>query len=531
MTLRTVLSTFFGARRARPRAMAVGLAGVLALSACATTGGDGDEAAAAGTTLTIATSFTIDDLDPLENAFWGPEFGYVELLMRPERDGTPSPWVLEDLATVDERTWRLTLNDGVTFTNGRALDGAALAQLLTWTAQNNEGFAAAAAFEGAQATGPREVTLTTSAPVPALANVLADESMVPVFDVDAYETHRASGNAAAALLDAGLYTGPFVMESLDGQTAELAPVPDHWSGGPALDALTLRFVPEATSRVQAVQTGEADLALYMPTAVARTLDGRDDVFWVTGQPTGSTFSFMMNTASPGFEDPRVRRAAFAAVDYRALAEDVMAGQADVATSVFSASLPYAVDTQTTDPALAADLLEEAGWTAGPDGVRRRDGQPLRLRLLSYPQQPDSTTLATAMQGQLGAVGFAVEVQQVDDLTAAREGDDWDGALSGASLLSFGGSPVEGIADTLGTGGDQNFSGISDPALDAVIAELRTTFDDDRRTELLHEVQRINADQGYWAATVARLPGVVTNQTWRGYETPISNLWVTTTTAP
>lgn len=68
------------------------------LGGCATTAGPAP-AGDAPRTLTLATGFAIDDLDPLENGFWGPEFGYVELLMRPQRDGTPTPWVLADLAT------------------------------------------------------------------------------------------------------------------------------------------------------------------------------------------------------------------------------------------------------------------------------------------------------------------------------------------------------------------------------------------------------------------------------------------------
>ena len=526
MTLRAVLST-----KVRP-VTALSIA-ALALSACATTGGGGDAAAdpEAPATLTIATSFAIDDLDPLENAFWGPEFGYVELLMRPTREGTPEPWVLSDLQSTDDTTWTLTLNEGVAFTDGAGFDARALADLLTWTAENVDSFASASALASAEVTGQDEVTVTTSRPVPTLASVFADESMVPVFDVAGYEDHLAAGDAPSALVDAGLYTGPYAVQNLDDQAAELVPVAGYWGGTPALSALTVKFVPEASSRVQAVQTGEADLALYMPTAIEQTLEGRDDAVWVTGEPTGSTFSLSFNTRSPGWDDPAVRTAALLAVDYRALAEDVLDGLADTATSVFAPSLPYAVDTQETDLDAAADQLEAAGWTAGADGTRTRDGVPLTLRLLSYPQQPDSTTLAEALQVQLGEVGIDVQVSQVDDVTAAREGSDWDAAIVGDSLVSFGGSPVEGLTDGLVTGGSENYGGVSDATLDDLVARLSVSFDDAERTDLLERIQTVIHDQGYVAATVLRLPAVVSNQAWSGYETPISNLWVTADTAP
>ena len=481
-------------------------------------------------TLTIATSFAIDDLDPIANSFWGPEFGYVELLMRPERDGTPSPWVLEDMTASDDTTWELRLRDGVVFENGTVFDAEGLVDLIEFCNDNNESFSAALQLESVVVSGDDTVTLTTEEPVPSLRNVFADESNVPVFDVAAYQAHLEAGAEPAALLDAGLYSGPYVMTSLDEQSAELVPIDNYWDGEPALSSLTIKFVPEATSRVQAVQAGEADIALYMPTVVATTLAGRDDAFYVTGEPTGSTFSVQLRNAG-AYADPAVRRALFAAIDYRALAEDVLDGQAAIAESVFGPSFPFAIKTQVTDLDEAASLLDEAGWVLNGDGVRERDGESLTLRLLSYPQQPDSNTIAVALQSQLGEVGFAVEVTEVPDLTAAREGDEWDAAIVGDSLMSFSLSPEDGLRSDLVTGGDQNYMQVSNAELDQLVATLSTTFDEAVRNELLVKIQNVIHDNGLWAATIMRQPAVVTNAAWKGYETPLANMWVDARTAP
>lgn len=525
-------------RRPRPRSVRVArivallAVAVLSLTACATTGGaqpdtgptDGDK------TVTIATSYSIDDLDPLVNGYWGPEFGYVELLMRPERNGQPSPWVLSALEPVDDLTWRLTLNEGVRFGSGRALDGAALAQLLTWTAQNNATFGATASFASAEATGPLEVLLRTSEPSPTMPNLLADESNVLVLDVDAYEAYKASGAQPAALLEAGIYTGPYRVQSLDTQAAQLVPVADHWAGPPALDRVTVRFVPEAPARVQAVQAGEVDIALYMAASTARTLEGRDDAFYLTGEPSGLVYGLISRVASPVMQDERVRRAIYSAIDYRTLAEDVLQGQAGVATGLFPSTYPYAVDTQVTDPTLAGQLLDEAGWVPGADGVRAKDGQPLTVRLICSTALPDYVTISEAVQSQLRPVGIDVQVVQVDDLTVARDTPDWDVSLS-SSLLSFGGSPDQGITDLLSTGGDLDYAGISDPELDALAAELRRTLDSDRRTALLVQIQQLVTARGYYAVATQRVPTLVVGPEWKGYQPPVSNLWVDVTTTP
>ncbi len=511
----------------------------LGLAGCASTGGGAARGAAGGDgstsgpakgrTLRIATSFPITDLDPVKNGFWGPEFGYVELLMRPQRDGNPTPWVLKELRRVDDRTWDLQLNDGVRFWNGKPFDAAALVKLLDFMGKENTGFAGASAYGGASATGPLEVRLTTTRPVPSMANVLADEANVPVVDIEAYQRHLADKAAPAALVTAGIYTGPYEVTALTSQQATLRARSDHWSGTPALDGVTLRFVPQASARVQAVQAGEVDLALYLPTSTAKTLQGRTDAFYVQGTPTGTTFALQVNQASPPTNDVRIRRAVLTGIDYRALADNVLNGLAGVAESPYSPNLPYAVKTQVTDPGAAQALLDEAGWRRDAQGQRTKDGQPLRLSLLCYPQQPDSITLAVAIQAQLAQLGVTVDVKQVNDLSAARKQPGWNLAIAGASLLSFGMSPEEALTDNLRSGGEHNWGKIADPKMDALIDKLGTTFDQTQRHDLLREIQQRIWDDGIWAATVMRRPAVVTNAAWRDYEPPVANMWVTADT--
>lgn len=499
------------------------------LGGCATTGSGGEDGNA-DRTLTIATSYTIDDLDPVSSGYWGVEFGYVELLMRPQADGEPTPWALSDLQQVDDTTWRLTLNEGIRFRSGRALDGAALAQLLTFAAENTADFGTSSGFATAEATGPLEVALTTTAPSPTMPQLLADEANVPIFDVDAYQRWKDSGAPASALLDAGLYTGPYAVSGLDSQAMTLQPVQDHWSGQPALDGVTLRFVPEATARVQAVQAGEADLALYMASGVARTLEGRQDAYFLSGGATGFQWGLVSRVASPVMQDERVRRAIYAGIDYRAMAEDVLDGLTPPATSVFPPDYPYAVDSQVTDAALATRLLDEAGWLPGPDGIRLRDGRPLTVRIIAGTALPDYVVIAEAMQAQLRPIGIDMQVVTVDDLQAARDGADWEVSLS-SSLTSFGGSPDQAITELLTTDGSLNYAGISDAQLDAATAALRSTSDDARRNELLGEIQRILHDRGYYAVAAPRAATVVAGPNWRDYPVPVSNLWVDRTTVP
>ena len=52
---------------------------------------------------------------PTQNRFLGNEFGYAELLLRPQPDGNPTDWLLKDAVNESDRTWRLSLKEGITF--------------------------------------------------------------------------------------------------------------------------------------------------------------------------------------------------------------------------------------------------------------------------------------------------------------------------------------------------------------------------------------------------------------------------------
>lgn len=483
-------------------------------------------------TLTFATSFAIDDLDPAENAIWGVEFGYAELLMRPDRAGDPTPWVLEELTSTGPLTWRMTLPPDASFVNGRPLDAAALAELITFQLADNASFAAALPGATAAATGPHEVVLTTGRPAPNVPALLADESILPVYDSAAYRAHRDSGAPASALVDAGIYTGPYVVESLDSSAARLAPRADHWDGPPALEAVTVRFVPEAAARIQAVQAGEADIALYPSRATLPTLAGREYVAVVTDEPTGPSLPLFLNQREAPFDDDRVRRAVYAAVDYDAIANEVMQGQFLPATGLYVPSRPWAETTQRTDVAAAERLLDEAGWVRTGDGPRTRDGRPLRFSMLTYPEQPDSDAVALALQAQLAELGVGVDIRQVPDIDSVlKTGTGWNSGISSRGFISFGGDYVLPLQTIVRSDGEANFSGIADPELDALVDRVGVELDPAARDDLLRRVQQRIAERGHLAYVGLRRPAVVTSPAWSGYAIEGSNLWVAHDTAP
>ncbi|MCU1504061.1 MAG: Peptide/nickel transport system substrate-binding protein [Ilumatobacteraceae bacterium] len=527
-------------RRVR-RVLAAAGALIVGVSACSSSAASPARTGAASTSpaatpalpardsLIIATSFAIDDLDPLNNGFWAPEFGYGDLLMRPLPGGELEPWVLRSLEHTDPTTWTLTLRPDVTFGNGTSLDGPALAALLTWQLANNEAVKPLLTHATAVSTGPLTVELTTTAPAPNVPSLLADESGFNLFDLPTYLAHR---DHSAELVDAKIYVGPYTVTGLGADEMDLVPTPGYYGGTPALKTLTVKFVPDADARIKAVQTGEADIALYPPTAAARQLANRTDAYFIEGAPgTGvGGQELYVNLRTPAMSDVLVRQALQHAIDYGQIAAEVLNGLYDEAIGLYPAFEPYAQHDLEFDQVKAGQLLGQAGWVepAG-GGTRTKNGTVLSLTVLTYPQQPDIGVVAVAVQAQLKAVGIDLQIKQVDDIYAAmQEPSGWDFGISNDSALDFTGTdPVKKLVETYATGGITNFGGISDLELDRIIATLQTTTDDAIRTDLLHQAQTlIVTTKAYgWFLNLKRSP-VVVGPELRGYPVPASNQWLT-----
>jgi len=479
--------------------------------------------------LTILTSFKIKSLDPIKQGFWYSEFGCAELLMKWDRDFIVKPWVLQSLEQIDELNWRLTLRPEVTFQNGKTLDAKALTAMMNRQLKLSPSAKANLPGASVRATGEFEVILTTQEPLPTVPNILASESVFPVYDAEAVEK---VGKDYEKLAGSGFYTGPYQVVSLDDQTLVLERYDGYWQGVPPLPGVTVGFVSDAQARILAVQNGEADIAIYVPSEAKRIVAGRKDVFFVAAPNTREGVRCVLNLNTPPFDDLTVRRAFNLGIDYASIANDVLNGVYAVATGYYPPGFPWLVENQKTDPTLAARLLDEAGWVMGDDGVRIKGGQSLKVALLIYPQQPDLAPISTAIQAQLKEIGFDVEIQSVDSIsnTMKKSVIPWNAGLTFSGALSGGGATQ--LHRYIASDGDRNYGGISDRELDALIKELTMTFDQKRRTEILQKIQRIIIEeQAYQFFISCKLFPAVVSPAYRSYLPSHNWLHITFETRP
>src|SRR5690606_31013438 len=141
-------------------------------------------------------------------------------------------------------------------------------------------------------------------------------------------------------------------------------------------------------------------------------------------PVGYQYYGFINTTRPALSDVKVRQAVDLAIDRAQLVAAINGGEP--ATGAFAPYFPFAAkEARPTDPVRAAALLDEAGWIAGSDGIRVREGKQLRLLALAYPQRPDLVTMLPVIKAALAKVGIAVDTQVVENINEVAAAGDFD----------------------------------------------------------------------------------------------------------
>lgn len=346
---------------------------------------------------------------------------YEPLLIWNAVTGAWVPW----LATAwrwsdDSRRLTLTLRDGVRWSDGApfSADDVAFTFELLHRHRALDSSGIWDFLAGVRAVDARTVELTLARPfVPGLVE-LAQQPIVPA------HVWRAVADPVAFTNPDPVGTGPFTeVRVFRNQVWELGRNPRYWQPGkPAVAALRMVAYPSNDQADLALVEDEIDWAGNFVPAIERTFVARDRRHHGYWYPTlGSTVFLYPNTRRPPLDDVRVRRAISMAIDRRRVVDiglygyahpvdgtglsDAYAGWRDPAV----AADPWV----THDPGRAAALLDAAGWTRGPDGVRRKDGARLALTLEVVSGWSDWVRAAQVIARDLGAVGIAVALRAYD----------------------------------------------------------------------------------------------------------------------
>ncbi|MBA2452601.1 MAG: ABC transporter substrate-binding protein [Chloroflexia bacterium] len=348
-----------------------------------------------------------------------------ETLVRLTPDYQVEPVLAESWEFVEPNTWRFLLREGVTFHDGTPFT----AEAVQWSMGR---IAAVGGGQlGVDETSVEIVDDFTVAITPSRTNLRVIQQIShPSNSIVAPDTEPAEIRVG---------TGPFMeVEYLPEDRYVVEANPDYWGDAPQLSQITFRFIPDPTTRVLALQSGEVDLVVEVPRESARDLTSMDGLSLVTSK-VGAYEALYVNIHG---EEPydlgqekAVREAVAYGIDKDSIVNGVWQGNAEISnTMIPPAILGDAGDiiTGTTfDPDRARQILEDAGWVEGSGGVREKDGRQLKLTMIvGFPNAEIHTPMPEFVQAQLADIGIEMDIVQTPDtaIYEARlqtgEGDLW-----------------------------------------------------------------------------------------------------------
>ena len=328
-----------------------------------------------------------------------------------------------DLATdmevsQDGLTWTVNIRDDVKFTDGEKLtarDVAFTYNTLRDTSSVND----FTMLESAEAPDDSTVVFHMNRPYSIWPYTMAIVGIVPEHAYGAdYGSHPIG-------------SGRYIMKQWDkGQQVIFEANPDYYGTEPKMKKVTILFMEEDAAYA-AVMSGQVDLAYTAASYSDQTLPGYELLSFETVDNRGFNLpAVKAGTVSDGktvvgnnfTSDVQVRRAVNIAIDRDEMIEHVLNGYGSPAYSVCD-KMPWYNESAKTeyDPEKAAELLEEAGWKAGSDGIREKDGVRAGFTLMYPASDSVRQALAADTANQLKEVGIDVKI----------EGVGWDDAYDRA----------------------------------------------------------------------------------------------------
>jgi peptide/nickel transport system substrate-binding protein len=289
--------------------------------------------------------------------------------------------------------------------------------------------------------------------------------------------------------------GPFQFEEwVSGDYVMLTKYEDYYEGEPNIDTWIRRIVPDQTVLAQQIGTGEVDYGAVQESDY-ESLDQQESVN-VTEFDTFN-FTFFMYQLNPErttlFQEPEVRQALVYGLDRESMVNAIRFGIGEVARGTMPrpswAYDPDGLDRDFEyDPDRAREMLDEAGWVEGDDGIRERDGERFSFEIYTNAGNEIREQYVAVMQEQWREIGVECTPQTeewnafLDRITGTR---DFEIALLG---FSWGVDPHQ--ESMWGTGGGFNMNEYSNPEVDDLLAQGLETTDQDERRELYLEMQNI-----------------------------------------
>ena len=291
--------------------------------------------------------------------------------------------------------------------------------------------------------------------------------------------------------------GPYKVDQFDYNSGTVSFVPNEkwWGEKPKLDKVTYRQM-ESQATINAYQAGEVDAVEITNKdhlAVAKTV--KDTTLRGTLRP--SNYLVTLNAKTPTLEDVKVREAVFTGMDRETLAQVRFNGMDYTENlpgsfALFQNQKGYQDNfggLVTYDQDKAKQLLDEAGWAEGSDGIREKDGKKLTLRYVTFGDSQLVKSTAAAMQKMMKDIGVDLQVAErpSSDFSQVIAEREFDVLTSG--FTSYDPYGVAYFKQVYASDSELNKSGTGTPEMDEKIAELQQLPTQEEQIKRANELEK------------------------------------------
>ena len=407
------------------------------------------------------------------------------------KTGKPIPLVAESYTNPDPKTWEFKLRKGVKFHNGEPVTAQDVAYSYEVAVEDPKTRLSTVKgnVEGSEIVDDSTIRIKTKVIYPAfLDNLAQDVRIIPA------NYTKQVGTDGFNLKPIG--TGPYkFVEWIKDDHLTMVRNDDYWGEKPSIKEIVWKPIPDAATRVAALETGQSDLIVHLPPTEAQRLEGHRELT-VSKVPSMRTIYIGMNTGTgkaqtvdEPLKDVKVRQAVQRAIDYDAIIRDVLKGDGlRVASTLVPSNWGFDKDLKPVEynPEEAKKLLAEAGY---PNGLTLDFDVPSGRYLLDR-------EVGEAVAGQLAKVGIKTNLQI----------QEW-----GAFYDKYLGLKDKGLF-LLGVGKDIYPDGhfftyyhskgrgfyFQDPEVDGLIDKSLSTLDENTRLDAFKQLQKMLLDKAHWA---------------------------------
>ncbi|SPT53218.1 Nickel-binding periplasmic protein precursor [Actinomyces bovis] len=416
---------------------------------------------------------------------------------------TPNPNFLTkcEAEVVDGKTViTMALNEKAVWGNGRAMDFEDIRESLIHGTDEAYKWASTDGYdqvENVEKIDERSAKITMKAVFPDWTNLVSGLQPKELMSTAEAFNEAMAGNGS---FNNDYYAGPFKVDSYDEsqQVVKLARNDKWWGDKPLLESVTFRVLDDAAQATSFANKAIDVLDYIVSSDVYNQAKGRDDA--EVRQNFGRQWRhFTLNGSSGVLADKTVRQAVMRACDRKSIAESDLAGlpvEVDkllLGNRFFMPSQKGYQDNSkdwSHDVEAAKKLLEDAGWKAGADGIREKDGQRLAFAFTLPTGAQATQNEANLLQSQLKEVGIEMTLDTVDANAYFKEYIHPGNYAMTAFTWQGTQYPMANIGQIYGKGSQSNYSKIDVPQVDEYIQKVASTADDDERRKLTNECDKI-----------------------------------------